>query len=463
MGERERGNIRAPRTDVRSSHFRHRIPAFMVAACFALGASAPRVQAVPLSSLQGGGSIQQADKLFTNFSATVTGTDNDAVNLNLIDVVGYTSPSGEHGIVFKGSPTGPPMISVDPGLFVDLLIRFDVFVLDPLFDIDDLTLSFVASAPNDGHAQVVETALAGDPVVVAGQTFVSTPIPNVTTSHIDLAGQYHQIHIVKDVAVIAGANVGASISEITQTFSQVPEPASLALLGIGSLLMIRRRRTALLPAFASLALLLNAGSASAIPLQTLVNTQDPIVESDKTFDNFAVVISDQAGNWIFDPNSINVATRTQGQDVYLTFEGLFAALSTVQTGSKVTVTIDFDVLVTDATQRISSLGLFFNGQPLSPVDGSAQVVETVTAGGPPIATLNVANPPGVLIDSENLPAPPPAYTALHVSKRITVDGGEASISTISIIEQRFTQVPEPVTLAGLLLGLPLVLHRRRHA
>ncbi len=50
------------------------------------------------------------------------------------------------------------------------------------------------------------------------------------------------ISIFKDIGVTGGTDGSAHISAFTQHFSQIPEPASLALLALGGITMIRRRR-----------------------------------------------------------------------------------------------------------------------------------------------------------------------------------------------------------------------------
>ncbi len=50
------------------------------------------------------------------------------------------------------------------------------------------------------------------------------------------------ISIFKDIGITGGTDGSAHISVFTQHFSQIPEPASLALLAMGGLVIVRRRK-----------------------------------------------------------------------------------------------------------------------------------------------------------------------------------------------------------------------------
>ncbi len=50
------------------------------------------------------------------------------------------------------------------------------------------------------------------------------------------------IYVRKDIQVNGGTGGAASLSEVFQIYSQIPEPATLSLLGLGSLTLLARRR-----------------------------------------------------------------------------------------------------------------------------------------------------------------------------------------------------------------------------
>lgn len=417
-------------------------------------------------------SVVAGDKIFDNFSVLVNGLGTFTADPTQIDVLPINTP--DYGLKFV-SVTGGPILSAGANSAADLLVGFDV-TIDPQyteFFLKDIGVAFDATAPAEGFAQVVESALVGATVV--GQTSVQVP-GGPMQAGVDLPQPWTSktIHIIKDALAIGGRQEGAQILWIEQTFSQIPEPATLSLLGLGLVALIRPRRVAssllkVAPRLLVLAGLLTvvgaANQAWATPLSDLVqNPAMGVQQGDKLFDNFTVNVSG-VGTFIANPSAIDVYGVTLGNEYGIRIAGLLAALSNSTPGSKVTMVIGYDVTVMDPLLGIHDITLGFNGVATA-ADGSASVDEVVTKipSGAVMAAAHAdtSNPPVSLNDHEFL-ANQAVLAKIHVEKSITLDGGQAGITTISFINQTFSQkeIPEPATIGLLALALPVILRGRR--
>jgi len=212
-----------------------------VAVCIASAASAQ-----PIFSLKDlvdqGGSIQMGDKLFSNFSVTVTGVGTYNLDPAGVSVTGIVD-QGDYGLSFTAPSTAPLFAAANS--YGAMLIGFDVQVTDPNWYLNDIGLKVVGTVTGTGVASITETALLPDGMTAVGQVYVQAPAPAVNEAILSpKPGMYKKIQIVKDIKVIGGPNGTASIISFEQTFSQVPEPSSLIALGTGiiGLLGLRRKR-----------------------------------------------------------------------------------------------------------------------------------------------------------------------------------------------------------------------------
>lgn len=439
-----------------------------VSAVCAFLAVAP-AQAVLLSDLVSGAvpSIVIGDKEFTNFTVTITGIGPYTADPTNIDVTGVVSGSGDYGLKFTSANPATAMIWADPvSGFVDVLLGFDAIAADPL-TIIAANLSFVGTAPNDGLVQIVETVEGDDSQVTL--LLVSTLGANSATAVLPKPEGYKMVHVVKDIAVVAGQTTGASLNEFTQFFIQIPEPATISLLVLGGLALfgraLARKRGLFTVAIILMGLggmLAQPGTASAVMLSTLTaNPANAVNYGDLKFDNFQFNAVG-SGKWIADDDAIDVQgfTTPSGSEDGLRFAGLIAALSNVTPGSQVTVTISYDVALTTPGLVFHDVTMSFNGAPTS-WDGSAEVSKTIEGIGEVAKVYNrPADPdPIKLIDHQiigtgNYPGP------LHVIDTIVVKGGREGATMISYINQTFSLIPEPAMLILTMLGLPLVVGRR---
>jgi hypothetical protein len=218
-----------------------------------------KAHALTLSDLlEPGSSVTIGDKEFSNFSFSPTPSGPDTLLPSASDIEISTSTiDGNVGLHFVLGPLGA---GAGPGSSLDLLIGYQVTVLDPARAITDVHLQFASTPVNGGFTTVTETVRTTDGLTVLGQANVTNPPPTLN-SLIDLLTPVTSALVTKDIFVFGGPPlpngepcVGqvctapndvipyTTIQTVDQTFSQVPEPASLFLLGSGLLGFFARNR-----------------------------------------------------------------------------------------------------------------------------------------------------------------------------------------------------------------------------
>ena len=190
-------------------------------------------------------------------------------------IVGDKEIYGFHNYNSIGDqPVDPSTIGVQPEMFgTELGVKFQSAsfyvgpnqMQDTCFDffvriipmtganwlISDNTLRMTGAGRGTGRASIIETVRTEDEMQsLANKLVIVSQLFNQTVDHKvfkDVNGvltPVPAIHVSKDIGLVGGADGVAGISDFGQTFSQVPEPATLSFLvigGIGALLGRKRR------------------------------------------------------------------------------------------------------------------------------------------------------------------------------------------------------------------------------
>lgn len=178
-----------------------------------------------------GNSTQVDGLVFSNFQITPTtipggGSSAAAVNLDAFSNFGY------NGLTIQSS-----IFNAAAGSTTDYRISYDVMAVKGV--ITGGYLLVAGGTGNGGYINVGETITDknGNAIATLEGYLPGSPVDKMSWSGVQT------IHVEKDIFVQGGTNV-ATLSIINQGFMTVPEPTSMALLGIGlsGLLTFRRFR-----------------------------------------------------------------------------------------------------------------------------------------------------------------------------------------------------------------------------
>jgi len=189
----------------------------------------------------------------------------------------------------------------------------------------------------------------------------------------------------------------------------------------------------------------------SISLATLTNSGADLIVGDKEFDNFTI-----SGDYL--ASQVSVTPISENGNFGIQFGGTFSA-----SGQSKDIILGYEVSVTNSPDLISAANLQFDGQVTSGT-GLASVVEQVFTNIPPAFYGQMSVFAGVTSNqlSTSLAINPP-QTELSINKDVELTAILPASSSIMTIEQTFTQIPEPSTVALAVAGFSglLLLRRRR--
>lgn len=217
---------------------------FTFLAVFALATTAITAFATPVCSdgvtdngstyFGGGYSCQVGDLLFSNFSYTASGTSPISASQITVDTVGPAGSGASINFADIGLSFHAPWTAA-AGQTTDGTIDFTVTALGGGNILTDLGLAQTSGVSGDANASVAERACGPTPCDPTGGSYYVLTFQDGSsdqaTGETSFTGQT-SISVEKDIAV-NGNNGFATISVVQDTFSQVPEPFSMGMIGAG--------------------------------------------------------------------------------------------------------------------------------------------------------------------------------------------------------------------------------------
>lgn len=209
-----------------------KLAGILVGLVFTLSASV--AQAVLLSDLLNGDTITVSDKVFSNWVLNGN-TGNVSPDLGQIEVTGLANDPLNPGLVFFGND----QLSTFGTDFIALFIDFNVLTVDSSVRIKDNSLSMdtFTFAGTGGYIEIDEVIADVAGAFLGGKTVLADNLAGIFDLF-DLA----EFEPQSSISVSMGINIGGDGAEDTVNlerfvmhFSQVsvPEPTTLALMGLG--------------------------------------------------------------------------------------------------------------------------------------------------------------------------------------------------------------------------------------
>src|SRR5271169_1030806 len=199
---------------------------------------------INLATVIGNGlSVLDGDKLFGNFFFSYNDTDgitSDDLTMSNVTLTTVSNVIG-FGLQFQ-----QPLLAVGP-VIKDITLQYSATVTNSSNLISDIHLDINGSAGNGGLGTVSEFAFVGGiGATTVGHLQASVPVSSNDVASANIVPPVTQLWVQKDVIVTGGnaANGFASISVIDQTFSQVSEPSTMLLVGLGlaGMVAVNRKR-----------------------------------------------------------------------------------------------------------------------------------------------------------------------------------------------------------------------------
>jgi len=204
----------------------------------------PSSTAVTIADVNEAGGLLVGDKLFAGFTVVSSGNASFLPTEETIKLVGFQSTDGDYGVKFSDNWT------VFSGQSLDTLINFDVSVSPQssgyLIKDNLLALTAVSATSTGSYVLISENVYSAAPPQMNSISDLLVYKTWAAEKRLDsqefsdpneLPVAYSKVWVTKDIALYGGTDApgvpGAHLSEFVQTFSQVPEPSTLALLGVG--------------------------------------------------------------------------------------------------------------------------------------------------------------------------------------------------------------------------------------
>lgn len=197
-------------------------------------ALASPASATSMADLLAGGSVTCGNLTFQNFR-----------NFSSVDSGGASAPTAAEVFVNPDAANcgtlnpGPGILiqsakwNVNAGQTIDTAFTFDVLAPFPI--IKDARMSFLAFDAQDGGDIHVDESLFDINGNFVQSLSVDSGIGPFVDTHVFSGGPYAFLTVNKDIALEGNANGSASLSTLTQNFSEVPEPMTLGLTGVALL------------------------------------------------------------------------------------------------------------------------------------------------------------------------------------------------------------------------------------